>query len=170
MQYINISTGLSVGIQAIRAAHPTMSIPDGADLLSLGYESVAPVPLPALAPGESVVPGPLVRVGSGWRETWTVLPAPEPEAVIAAKQNALWQAADDYTRSHISGVAVGILTIGVMMGKPKCYAVAGWSGAVWAEYYRRKELVTVNSMDDHDFSGFGAMPHSVPELQAEVGM
>lgn len=93
----------------------------------------------------------------------------EPQT-IAAKTDALWQAADRYTTSYISGVAVGILTIGVMLGKPKCAAVAGWSGAVWAEYYRRKSLVTVDSTDDHDFSTFGTMPHSVPELQAEVGM
>lgn len=89
---------------------------------------------------------------------------------LADKQNALWSAADSYTRNYISGVAVGILTIGVMQGLPKCSAVAGWSGAVWAEYYRRKSLVTADSADDHDFSSFGAMPYSVPELQAEVGM
>ena len=99
-----------------------------------------------------------------------VLPAPDPADVIADKTEMLWQAADRYTAAHISGVAIGILTIGVMLGKPKCQAVAAWSGGVWADYYQRKELVTVDSTDDHDFSGFGPIPFSVPQLQAEVGM
>lgn len=170
MQYINTATGVSAGIYDIRKANPSMSIPDGADLLELGYESVAPVPLPALAPGESVVPGPLERMGKGWRETWVVLPAPGPEVIAEAKRAALWQAADSYTTSYISGVAIGILTIGVMLGKPKCSAVAAWSGGVWADYYGRKERVTADSVDDLDFSNHGPMPYSVPELQAEVGM
>ena len=80
------------------------------------------------------------------------------------------QAADRYTSSYISGVAIGILTIGVMQHKPKALAVTAWSSAVWAEYYARKALVTATSVDNHDFSSFGPIPHSVPELQAEVGL
>ena len=57
-----------------------------------------------------------------------------------------------------------------MQQKPKALAVSAWSSSIWAEYYRRKELVTIDSVDDLDFSSFGAIPHSVPELQAEVGL
>lgn len=106
-------------------------------------------------------------------EAAIVPPAPPAaevaEKIVAGKIDALWAAADRYTSGYISGVAVGILTIGVMQQMPKALAVAAWSSAIWAEYYARKARVTVDSADDHDFSGFGPIPHSVPELQAEVG-
>ena len=89
---------------------------------------------------------------------------------VAEKIEALWQAADRYTSGYISGVAIGILTIGVMQQTPKAMAVTAWSGTIWAEYYARKALVTATSEDNHDFSSFGPIPHSVPELQAEVGL
>ena len=91
-------------------------------------------------------------------------------ARVLEKIEALWQAADKYTSGYISGVAIGILTIGVMQQKPKALAVSAWSSSVWAEYYSRKALITPTSVDNHDFSGAGPMPHSVPELQAEVGL
>ena len=89
---------------------------------------------------------------------------------VAEKIEALWQAADRYTSGYISGVAIGILTIGVMQQLPKAMAVTAWSGAIWAEYYARRALVTATSEDNHDFSSFGPIPYSVPELQAEVGL
>ena len=89
---------------------------------------------------------------------------------IEAKVEALWAAADKYTGSYISGVAIGILTVGVMKQKPKALAVTAWSSAIWSEYYARKALVTVYSVDNHDFSSFGPIPYSVPELQAEIGL
>lgn len=89
---------------------------------------------------------------------------------VEAKVEALWAAADKYTSGYISGVAIGILTIGVMQQKPKALAVTAWSSAIWSEYYARKALVTVNSVDNHDFSSFGPIPHSMPELQMEVGL
>lgn len=95
----------------------------------------------------------------------------ETEAkTIKAKVDALWATADKYTSSYISGVAIGLLTIGVMQNKPKAMAVTAWSSAVWAEYYARKALVTLDSVDNHDFSSFGSIPYSVPELQAEAGL
>ena len=89
---------------------------------------------------------------------------------IANKIEVLWNSANSYVNKYISGVAIGILTIGVMQQKPKALAVSAWSSSIWAEYYRRKELVTIDSVDDLDFSSFGAIPHSVPELQAEFGL
>ena len=72
-------------------------------------------------------------------------------AVVAAKIERLWAADDGYTSGHISGVAIGRLTIGVLQAKPKA-------------------LVTVASVDDLDFISHGPMPHSVPELRAEFGL
>ena len=118
-----------------------------------------------------------------WEKTWEVydLPAEVVEAnqaakaeadakLVADKIEALWRAADAYTSGFISGVAIGILTIGVLQKKPKALAVSAWSSSVWAEYYARKAMVTATSVDNHDFSTFGPVPHSVPELQAEIGL
>lgn len=170
MYYVEIATGTRVSIYAIRALHPNMSIPDGADLGGLGYAQSVPADKPALAPGESCTPGPVELVGGEWRETWTVLPPPDPATVIADKTEVLWQAADRYTTGYISGVAIGILTLGVLSGGPKALAVSAWSASIWTEYYRRKAALTADSADDHDFSAFGPMPYSVPEMQAEVGV
>lgn len=90
--------------------------------------------------------------------------------IIHNKIEALWAAADKYTSGYIGGVAIGILTIGVLQQKPKALAVSAWSSQVWSEYYARKTLVTATSIDDLDFSVFGPIPHSVPELQSEVGL
>ena len=92
------------------------------------------------------------------------------QMVVNSKIEALWQSADSYTRSFISGVAVGILTIGVMQQKPKALAVSNWSSSIWTEYYRRKELITATSEVDFDFSSFGPIPFSVPELQIEANI
>ena len=89
---------------------------------------------------------------------------------VGEKMQNLWQAADLYTSSFISGVAIGLLTMGVLQGKPKALAVQAWSGSVWDEYYRRKADLTAYSVLDTDFSGCGPMPHSVPELRAELGL
>lgn len=97
-------------------------------------------------------------------------PAPPADDIKAAKVEALWAAADRYVTSYISGVAIGILTIGVIQGKPKAMEVTGWSNAVWTEYHTRKAAVTVDGEDNLDFSSFGPMPHSVPELQAEIDL
>lgn len=116
-----------------------------------------------------------------YEQRWEVvaLPAEQVEANQLAKQaadteavenkiEALWSAADKYTSSYISGVAVGILTIGVMQQKPKSLAVSDWSSRIWDEYYARKALVTVASIDNLDFSAFGPIPYTVPELQQEA--
>ncbi len=93
-----------------------------------------------------------------------------PPSVVASKTEALWAAADAYTSKYISGVAIGLLTMGVMQGKPKARAVTMWSSSVWDDYYTRKALVNESSVDDLDFSSHGPIPHSVPELRVELGM
>ena len=96
--------------------------------------------------------------------------AAQDAATVAAKIDRLWAAADAYTSSHISGVAIGLLTIGVLQLKSKALAVSAWSSAVWDDYYARKALVTASSVENLDFSSHGPMPYSVPELRAEMGM
>ena len=170
MYYIDIATGTRVSIYAIRTLHPHMSIPDGADLADLGYAPIVLDSTPLLAPGESYAPGQLQQEGSIWRQTWVILPPPDPAILIAEKTEMLWTAADRYTSQYISGGAFGMLAVGMMLGKPKCISVAAWSGAVWQAYYDRKELITTDSTVDHDFSSFGPIPHTVPELRVETGM
>jgi hypothetical protein len=92
----------------------------------------------------------------------------EIEAEAAAKEAAriasLWQAAHDKEFSAISGSAIGMLSIGVSQAKPKCVAVQNWIMSFWTEYYTRK----ANGSTDTDYSAFGDMPYSVPELITEV--
>lgn len=89
---------------------------------------------------------------------------------LAVNLDDLWRAADGYTANYISGVAVGLLTLGAIQQLPKALAVVAWSSAVWDAYYTRKALVTATAPADLDFSSFGPIPYSVPELRAELGM
>lgn len=108
-----------------------------------------------------------VQMDAGQVAAWQ---AAQDAAAVAAKIDRLWAAADAYTSGYISGVAIGLLTIGVLQSLPKALAVSAWSSAVWDDYYARKVLVTAASVENLDFSGHGPMPHSVPELRAELGM
>lgn len=94
----------------------------------------------------------------------------DADGIVAQKIEALWQSADKYTSGFISGVAIGLLAIGVMQQKPKSMAISEWSSRIWSEYYARKSMVTVDGIDNHDFSMFGPMPYTVPEMQAELGI
>ena len=96
--------------------------------------------------------------------------AEQDAKVLEAKYCALWSATDTYVTRYLSSGALSILALGCVLSKPKCRAVAAWSGAVWAEYYKRKSLISLTSKDDLDFTPLGAMPYSVPEMAAEVGM
>jgi hypothetical protein len=89
---------------------------------------------------------------------------------LTDKFDRLWRAADAYTSSYISGLAVGLLTAGMFQQLPKAMAVVAWSSAIWDEYYRRKSLITENSTENLDFSEFGSIPHTVPELRDELGL
>lgn len=103
---------------------------------------------------------------------WAVvdLPVEVAQANLAAAEASrianLWQAAHDYEFEQISGSAIGLLAMGVMMGKPKCLAVQNWIKSIWTLYYTRK----ATGDDSTDFSTCGECPHSVPELMAELGV
>ena len=88
----------------------------------------------------------------------------------SAKIDALWQATDAYIARYISGVAIGILALGVAQMKPKALRVSEWTQAIWGGYYNRKSAVTATSIDNHDYSLFGSVPHDVRELKEELGL
>lgn len=170
----------------IRADFPEVSLPPALTDEMLASIGVLPVEqnAPAYNPiTQSATELPPALVGGKWKQQWEVMDLPQElvdeniaaqaaaeQATINAKVEALWASADKYTSNYISGVAIGILTIGVMQQKPKSLAVSAWSSSVWAEYYARKALITATSEDNRDFSSFGPMPYSVPELQEEVGL
>lgn len=113
-----------------------------------------------------------VLVNGAWTQQWEVFPLPAEESA-ANRTNAersriasLWQAAHDVEYAAISGSAIGLITIGILQGKPKCMAVQAWIQALWAEYYRRKASASA----DTGFSAFANCPHSVPELMQELGL
>lgn len=89
-------------------------------------------------------------------------------AILQEKQDKLLAAAQKYEAYRISGSGLGLLTMGVAAGLPKCTAVSQWLEALWLEYYRRKAGITIDGDPDCDFSEMGEMPYSVPELIAEV--
>lgn len=86
------------------------------------------------------------------------------------KIDALWRATDAYITQYISGVAIGILTLGMAQMKPKAIQVSKWTQMIWGNYYQRKAAVTATSVDDHDYSAFGPIPFSIEELKEEAGL
>jgi len=172
-------------INDLKEANPNTSFPaqlSPSDLAAYGVAIVVVKGQPAYDPlTQSVIEAqPAYNAAKQqWEQQWSIVALTADQratrlaadaAAVAAKQDALWRAADAYTSGFISGVAVGLLTIGVIQGKPKALAVTAWSSSVWDAYYQRKALVTATSVDDHDFAGLGPIPHSVPDLRAELGM
>lgn len=171
----------------IRADFPEVSLPPALTdemLASIGVQPVeqtVPAYNPITHAAHEIAPA--MSIEGHYEQQWEIVELP-PEQIainqekkqkdeaeaVQSKIESLWAAADNYTSSFISGVAVGILTIGVLQQKPKALAVSSWSSAIWGEYYTRKSLITLTSQDNHDFSSFGLMPYSVPELQEEVGL
>jgi hypothetical protein len=89
---------------------------------------------------------------------------------LQRKYDYLWKAANDFQSGQISGAAIGLLTIGVLMSKPKCADVQAWIKTVWVEYYTRKAMLTLESELNLDFSVCGMIPFTVPELMEEVSI
>lgn len=171
----------------IRSAFANVSFPSVMsedDIAFVGLLSVTPSQQPQFnALTHTVIEAAPAQIDGIWTQQWSVVElTPEQIAInqekkqkdeaeaVQNKIEALWVAADKYTSSYISGVAIGILTIGVVQQKPKALAIASWSSAIWEEYYTRKSLITLTSQDNHDFSSFGPIPYSVPELQEDAGL
>lgn len=182
--YINLSTLAACSEHDVRIQNPLTTFPVPFATPE-GYAQVIQLPRPDFNEStHAAVEGlPRKREDGQWEQQWEVyaLTAEQIEVkqeakaiadakAIEGKVEALWAAADRYTSGYISGVAVGILTIGVMQQKPKALAVTAWSSSIWSEYYARKALINLGSVDNHDFSEFGPIPYSVPELQVEAGL
>lgn len=106
---------------------------------------------------------------------WDAAEMAEEEARAIREQGRciamLWQAAHDYESSYINGMAIGLLTLGVVQNLPKALAVKQWSQSIWQLYYSRKAVITPSTASGFlDFSSVGAMPHSIPELMVEQGL
>jgi len=178
MAYIRLSDNYyPLTERDIREAYPNTSFPQA--FIPEGYAVVFAVPQPAYDQYTQVCGeiAPELTDKGTWQQVWQVtdLTGEELEAGLARKAadkakaesariESLWQAAHDKEFQAISGSAIGMLSIGVSQGKPKCVAVQSWIMSFWTEYYTRK----ANGSTDTDYSSFGDMPHSVPELIAEV--
>lgn len=90
--------------------------------------------------------------------------------LLARKYSDLWSAANAYQSAQVSGAAIGLLTLGVIMQKPKCTAVQAWIKSVWVEYYTRKAGVSLQNNVNLDFSVCGNILYTVPELMEEVSI
>jgi hypothetical protein len=185
MRYINVNTGQYPLTEAdIRNSLPNTSFNLPFNPPS-NYKCVFDVPLPFFneMTQELVEDSPSLTSKGHWEREWDVVAL--SAQVIAAKQQAkearetaiihakietLWAAGDKYTSGYISGVAIGILAIGVISSRPKALAVSAWSSRIWTEYYQRKALISLTSTENLDFSMFGPIPHSIPELQQELGL
>lgn len=99
-----------------------------------------------------------------------VSPSTDAE-LIAQNVERLWRVAHELEARYVTGIAIGLLTVGVMQSKPKALAVQAWIKSIWTVYYTRKAALTP-IMDEAllDFSSLGAPPYSMPELQAELGL
>jgi hypothetical protein len=107
-----------------------------------------------------------------WEQRWEIVER-TPDELVARKADLveqLWRSADTHVTKFISGVAIGLLTLGCIQQKPKALAVSAWSSSIWDAYYVAKEQVSNNTFPSVIFSTFGPMPYSVPELRAELGM
>ena len=170
----------------IRTFFSNVSFPELIDesmLQELGIYPVMQAPIPMHDPIAQIareLPPVLTNKGH-YEQVWEVIDL-EPEQIvineakkaeqdnktIVDKVESLWAAANAYTTGFISGVAIGILTIGVLQGKPKSLAVSAWSKVIWDEYYIRKAGITVDSNLNLDFSSFGPIPYTIPELSEET--
>ena len=78
------------------------------------------------------------------------------------------EAAKQYIDRYITGVGLALLSAGVAANRPKAKAVARWCKAIYTESFKREEACRLGQPLDTDFSGFGEIPHTAVELDAEL--
>ena len=179
MNYFRMrDTGQVVTEQEYRLAsnktYPEVFTPEDADPI---LES----PAPKINEHQRYVRNGVKQINGLWFWDWDIINFTDAEiliyedikaknnaAIIASKIDKLWAAANKYVENYISGTAVVFLVLGVSQGKPKAKAIQTWINNIWAEYYNRKAQVSLSSELNTDYAMFGAMPYSVPELQAET--
>lgn len=160
----------------VRKLFPQLSLRLNGEIQSEELNSYKPAPTPdynpsvhcvyETAPVGGVQQWALRELSDAEKQAWQA----SQDLQSSAKIDALWQATDAYIARYISGVAIGILTLGAAQMKPKALRVSEWTQAIWGEYYNRKSAVTATSIDNHDYSLFGPVPHDVRELKEELGL
>lgn len=106
MKYIHTTTLATFSLSEIRAAHPQVSIPDGADLSDMGYGQFVEVPAPMAAMGFKAVQGSPVQADGVWRTSWIEVPLTADE--IAERAASCWsQIKKERDRRAVLGVKVG---------------------------------------------------------------
>ena len=79
MNYIN-QDGTQMSIDTVRALHPNMSIPDGANLDDIGFAQILPaIDMPVPGPEQMLVSAPPQLVDGVWHEVFTLADIPPPE-------------------------------------------------------------------------------------------
>ena len=68
--YVNLNTGELVTVSQARVLHPSVSIPEGADLSHLGLAFLLEDPRPPFSLLRRSVPGPIVQRDGSWYATW----------------------------------------------------------------------------------------------------
>lgn len=96
-------------------------------------------------------------------DKYTEIDAPIIDNTAQLSQH-LWQTATDYEAQYISNAGFGLVTLGVIAGKPKAIAVHDWLQALWLDYQSRKSDLANASLD---FSNNGPMPFTITELMGE---
>jgi hypothetical protein len=72
MTYLHLDTLTQATLHEIRAAHPQVSIPDGADLAHLGYAPLTLTDQPEVEDWHIAEPGAPEQGADGWHTTWVV--------------------------------------------------------------------------------------------------
>ena len=91
MNYVNKETSEVISLDTIRANHPNMSIPDGADLTDIGYDRIhPPLEMPQVGPNQVLVSMPPAQVDGVWREVVQVEDvAVAPPQIVTMRQTRL---------------------------------------------------------------------------------
>ncbi len=84
MSYLNLDTMARASLAQIRAAHPQVSIPEGADLTELGYAPLEDTEPPVAPEWHLCEAGEPEQVEGAWRTTWVVREMTAPEKSVSA--------------------------------------------------------------------------------------
>jgi hypothetical protein len=89
MTYLHLDTLTQATLHEIRAAHPQVSIPDGADLAHLGYAPLTLTDQPEVEDWHIAEPGAPEQGADGWHTTWVVREMSAQERASAALQTII---------------------------------------------------------------------------------
>jgi len=114
---LNLNTGeYPIGIEALKAAHPNVSLPASptdADLMGLGHVNVLPTDQPTFDPiAKQIAEGAPHQTQAGWVQTWIVTDLPPATAAAnrTAQIEAIWTRikAERDRRVQSNGYKVGV--------------------------------------------------------------